>query len=146
MLEKTLESPLDIKKTKSVNPKGNQPWIFIGRADSLEKTLMLGKIWRQEEKGVQWDGWDGSVVSLNPWTWIWANSRKEWRTRQAGVLQFMGSQRVRHDWVTEKHHHLWEEWGDVVGRGPRAHVGRICCLFTQFYGPNLRGFQSTQWQ
>ena len=59
-LEKTLESPLDCKKIKSVNPKGNQSWIFSGRtdmlrpklqyfgplmwrADSLEKTLMLGK-------------------------------------------------------------------------------------------------------
>ena len=58
--EKTLESLLDCKEIKPVNPKGNQPWIFIGRtdaelrlqhfghlmrkADSLEKTLMLGKI------------------------------------------------------------------------------------------------------
>ena len=60
VLEKTLESPLDSKESKPVNPKGNQPLIFIGRtdaeaeapilwppmrrADSLEKTLMLGKI------------------------------------------------------------------------------------------------------
>ena len=60
MLEKTLESPLDYKEIKSVNPKGNQLRIFIGRtdaeaeapilwppvsnSDSLEKTLMLGKI------------------------------------------------------------------------------------------------------
>ena len=59
MLEKTLESPLDSKEIKAVNPKGSQPWVFIGRtdaeaevpilwpperADSLEKTLMLGKI------------------------------------------------------------------------------------------------------
>ena len=59
MLEKTLESPLDCKEIKPVNPKGNQPWIFIGmtdaeaevpifghqiwRTDSVEKTLMLGK-------------------------------------------------------------------------------------------------------
>ena len=58
VLEKTLESSLDCKNTKLVNPKGNQPWIFIRRTDaeapvlwppdgkshSLEKTLMLGKI------------------------------------------------------------------------------------------------------
>ena len=60
VLEKTLESPLDCKEIKPVNPKGNQPWIFIGRTDaeaeapifghlmkrgdSLEKTQMLGKI------------------------------------------------------------------------------------------------------
>ena len=68
VLEKTLESPLDCKESKPVNPKGNKPWIFIGlmpklqyfahlmwRADSLEKTLMLGKDWRQEEKGTTED-------------------------------------------------------------------------------------------
>ena len=60
VLEKTLENPLDCKEIKPVNPKGNQPWVFIGRtgaeaeasvlghpmrrADSLEKTLMLRKI------------------------------------------------------------------------------------------------------
>ena len=58
MLEKTLESILDFKETKPVNPKGNQPWITAGRTDaevpiltqagSLKKTLMLGKI---EDKG-----------------------------------------------------------------------------------------------
>ena len=69
MLEKTLESLLDCKEKKPVNPKGNQPWIFIGRAvaeapvfghlmrraNSLEKTLMLdtGKDWNQKEKGVE---------------------------------------------------------------------------------------------
>ena len=58
LLEKTLESPLDSKEIQLVNPKGNQPWIFIGRTDaevpilwspdtkanSLEETLMLGKV------------------------------------------------------------------------------------------------------
>ena len=67
MLEKTLESPLDSKEIKSVNPKGNQPWLFIERtdaeakaptlwprmrrADSLEKTLMLGKIEVRKRRG-----------------------------------------------------------------------------------------------
>ena len=73
VLEKTLESPLDCREIKPVNPKGNQSWIFIGRTDaeaetpilwlpagqranSLEKTLMLGKrAGRQEEKGVAED-------------------------------------------------------------------------------------------
>ena len=51
VLEKTLESPLDCKKIQQVHPKADQPWMFIGRtdhlirrADSFEKTLMLGKI------------------------------------------------------------------------------------------------------
>ena len=65
--KKTLESPLDCKEIKPVNPKGNQPWIFTGRtdaeaetpilwppdrrADSLEKTLLLGKIEGRRRRG-----------------------------------------------------------------------------------------------
>ena len=68
VLEKTLESPLDIKEIKPVNPKGNQPWIFIGRTDaeaeapvlwpsdsrtnSLEKMVMLGKIEDRRRRGL----------------------------------------------------------------------------------------------
>ena len=65
VLEKTLESPLDSKEIKPVNPKGNKPWIFlgrtdaeapilgylIGRADSLEKTLMLEKVEGRRRSG-----------------------------------------------------------------------------------------------
>ena len=75
VLEKTLKSPLDCK-IKPVNPKGSQPWIFIGRTDAEAKTPILwppdaksrlfgkdpyaGKDWRQEEKGITEDemvGW-----------------------------------------------------------------------------------------
>ena len=71
VLEKTLESPLDCKEIQPVHPKGDQSWVFIGRTDaeaktsilcpphgkvdSLEKTLMLGGIWGQEEKGMTED-------------------------------------------------------------------------------------------
>ena len=76
VLEKTLESPLDCKEIKPVNPKRNQSWIFIGRTDVEAETLVLwphdvknwligkdpdaGKDWRQEEKGTTEDekvGW-----------------------------------------------------------------------------------------
>ena len=76
VLEKTLESPLDCKEIKPVNPKGNQPWIFIGRTDVEAETPILwppdsknwligkdpdaGKDWGQEEKGMTEDemvGW-----------------------------------------------------------------------------------------
>ena len=79
VLEKTIQSPLNCKKIKPVNLKGNQPWIFIGRTDaeapklwpceelalmwranSLEKTLNAEKDWGQEEKGMTKDeivGW-----------------------------------------------------------------------------------------
>ena len=66
VLEKTLESPLDSKGIKPVNPKGNQPWIFIGRTDAETEAILwppdvknqligknsdTGKDWGQEEKG-----------------------------------------------------------------------------------------------
>ena len=67
MLEKTLQSPLDSKEIKSANPKGNQPWLFIGRTHAETEALILwptdaknwligkdpdaGKDWGQEEKG-----------------------------------------------------------------------------------------------
>ena len=82
VLEKTLESPLDCKETKSVNPKGNQSWIFIGRTDaklklqyfghlmqrtdSLEKTLMQGKIEGRRSRGWQRMRWlDGITDSMD---------------------------------------------------------------------------------
>ena len=78
---RTLESPLDSKKIKPVNPKGNQPWIFIGRTDVETeapilwppdvKSLLIrkdpdaGKDWRQEEKGVTEDEMIGWNTQLN---------------------------------------------------------------------------------
>ena len=44
--------------------------------------------------------WDGRIASLIYWTWIWANSRREWRTEEPGRLESMGSQRVGHDLTT----------------------------------------------
>ena len=51
-------------------------------------------------------GWDGWMASLTQRTWIWANSRKQWRTGKPGPLQSMGLQRVRHNLVTEHHHKI----------------------------------------
>ena len=47
-------------------------------------------------------GWDNQIASPTQWTWIWANSRRQWRTEKPGVLQPMGSQRVGHNSVTEQ--------------------------------------------
>ena len=57
-----------------------------------------GKDWRGEGDNRGWDGW---MVSLIQWRWIWVNSGSWWWTGRPGVLWFMGLQRVRHDWVTE---------------------------------------------
>ena len=59
--------------------------------------------WEGLEAGGKGDdrGWDGWMASLTWWTWVWVNSGSWWWTGRPGVLRFMGSQRVRHDWVTE---------------------------------------------
>ena len=59
-----------------------------------------GKDWGQEEKGDD-RGWDGWMTSLTQWTWVWVDSRSWWWTGRPGVLRFIGSQRVRHDWATK---------------------------------------------
>ena len=80
VLEKTLESPLDSKEIKPVNPKGNQPWIFIGRTDAEAEAPMLwpvdskswligkdpdaGKDWGQPEKRVQKMRWLDDITDL----------------------------------------------------------------------------------
>ena len=46
-------------------------------------------------------GWDGWMASLTRWTWVWVNSGSWWWAGRPGVLQFMGSQRIRHNWETE---------------------------------------------
>ena len=51
-------------------------------------------------------GWDGWMASLTQWTWIWANSWRWWRTGRTGVLQSVGSQRVRHCLVTKQKQHV----------------------------------------
>ena len=56
-------------------------------------------------------GWDGWMASLTRWTWVWVNSRSWWWTGRSGMLRFMGSQRVRHNWVTELN---WTELGNEV--------------------------------
>ena len=72
---------------------------LMWRVDSLEKTLMLGGIGAGGEGDVR--GWDGWMASPTWCTWVWVNSGSWWWTGRPGVLRFMGSQGVRHDWVTE---------------------------------------------
>ena len=90
VLEKTLESPLDHKEIKPVNPQGNQSWIFTGRTDAEAETPILwppdAKNWLVGKKPWCWErmkagegndrGWDGWMASLTQWTWVWTNSKK----------------------------------------------------------------------
>ena len=72
---------------------------LIRSADSFEKTLMLGKIEGRRRKGRQRMGWLDGITDSSPWVWV--NSGSWWWTGKPGMLQFMGSQRVRHNWATE---------------------------------------------
>ena len=69
------------------------------RVDSLEKTLMLGGIGGRRRRGRQRMRWLDGIT--NSWMWVWVNSGRWGWTGRPGVLRFMGSQRVRHDWATE---------------------------------------------
>ena len=86
---------------------------LLWRVDSLEKTLMLGKIEGRRSRGWQ-RGWHGWMTSPTRWTWVWIDSGSRWWTGRPGVLQFMGWQRVGHDWVTELN------WTDRLNRASQA--------------------------
>ena len=113
MLEKTLESPLDCKeiqsKRKSVLNIHWKDWCWSWNSNTLatwyEELTHLKRPWWWERlrAGGEGDdrGWDGSVASPTQWTWVWINSRNWWWTGKPGMLQFMGLQRVRHNWATE---------------------------------------------
>ena len=79
---------------------------LMQRVDSLEKTLMLGGSGGRRKGGQQRMRWCW-MASPTRWTWVWVNSGSWWWTGRPGVLQFMGSQRVGHDWVTELNELNW---------------------------------------
>ena len=119
MLDKTLERPLDCKEIKPVNPKGNQPWIFIGRTDAEVETPILwppdakswligkdpdaGKDWKQEEKRA-------TEVEMI----VWHHQLNEHVFEQTpgngegqGSLEYCSpwGHRVGHNWATEQQQH-----------------------------------------
>ena len=96
--------PLDIKGIQSLERLmlklklqyfGHLMW----RNDSFEKTLMLRKIEGRRRRVDR--GWDSWMASPTQWTWVWASSGSWWWTGRPDVLQSMGSQRFRHNWVIE---------------------------------------------
>ena len=114
-LRRLFESPLDCKEIqpsilKEISPRCSLEGLMLKlklqyfghlmrRADLLEKTLMLGGIGGRRRRDNR--GWDDWMASPTRWAWVWVNSGSWWWTGRPGVVWFMGSQRVRHDWVTE---------------------------------------------
>ena len=98
VLEKTLESPLNCKEIKAVNPKGNQLWIFIARTNAeaailwppdMKNWLIRIRSWCWERLKVGWEGddrgWDHWMASPTQWSWVWVNSGSLWWTRKPGA-------------------------------------------------------------
>ena len=139
VLEKTLESPLDCKEIRPVNPKGNQSWIFFGRTDVEAETPILWprdmknrlirkhpdaeRDWRQKEKGTTKDetvGWHH---------WLDGHEFEQ----ALGVDDGQGSlaccspccHRVRHDWVTELN------WCQQYLVTLQSHLSNVLETFTQ---------------
>ena len=148
VLEKPLENPLHCKEIQLVHPKGNQSWTLIGRTDAEVETPILwppdGKNWltgkdlddqleRLKEGGEGDDSrWDGWMASPSPWTWVWVGSGSWWWTGKPGVLQYMGSQRVAHNWATELN------WSEYIWLHPIIRLGKGLTLW--YYSGHLSGF------
>ena len=115
VLEKTLKSPLDCRRSnqsiqKEISPGFSLEGLMLKLksntlATSCKELTHLKRPWCWERlrAGGEGDnrGWDGWMASPTQWTWVWVNSRSWWWTGRLGVLRFMGSQRVRHDWANE---------------------------------------------
>ena len=113
VLEKTLESPLDCKEIQSIlkeiSPVHWKDWCWSWNSNILapwcKELTHLKRPWCWERLKAGGEGdhrrWDGWIASQTQWAWVWVNSRSWWWTGRPGVLWIMGSQRVRHDWVTE---------------------------------------------
>ena len=120
VLEKTLESPLDNREIKPVNPKGNQPWIFIGRTDAeaeastfwppYAKSQLIGKdpeCWERLKAGGEggdrgWDGWMASWSQLDmslSKLWEMVKDREVWHAAVHGVAK---NQTWLSDWTTTR--------------------------------------------
>ena len=82
-------------------------------------------------------GWDGWLASRTWWTWVWVNSGSWWWTGRPGVLQFMGSQRVGHDWVTELN---WTDVHFYVELTPRSRNAGPSIIYTFSFIDTVKQF------
>ena len=80
-------------------------WNSNTSATSCEELTHWKRLWYWDGLGAGGEGddkgWGGWMASPTWWTWVWVNSGNWWWTRRPGMLQFMGLQRVGHNWATE---------------------------------------------
>ena len=106
---------------------------LMRRANSLGKSLMLGKIEGRRRRGHQRLRWlDASLVQ---WTWTWANFGKWWRIGRPGLLQFMPSQRTRHNCATE------QRYMHIQAYACSLYIYVILCIF-KYLTINLKNILS----
>ena len=131
VLEKTLESPLDCKEIRTVHPRGNQFWVFIGRTDAEIEALIL---WPPDAKsqfmGKDPDagknraregakrGWDVRMASLTQWTWILSKLREIAKDRKVWCVAVHG--------VTKSQTQLSEWTTTTAFKGSDLSLGRVC--------------------
>ena len=137
VLEKTLESPLDIKQIQPVKSVLNvhwKDWCWSWNSNTLvtwcEELTHWEKPWCWERLKAGGEGdrrrWDGWVASSIQWTWVWVISRSWWWTGRPGVLQSMGLQGVRHNWATELNWKLPDvQTGFRKGGGTRDQIANV---------------------
>ena len=116
---------------------------LMWRVDSLEKLWCwegLGAGQERDDRGL--DGW---MASLTRWTWVWVNSGNWWCTGKPGVLWFMGSQRVGHDWATDL---IWTDL--IVLSSPRSSASvqlvlcENCAICRCHFDTSVEGVGGTQ--
>ena len=128
-------------------------WSWNSRtlATSCQELTHWKRLWCWEALGAGGEGdnrgWDGWMASPTRWTWVWVNSGSWWWTGRPGVLRSIGSQRVRHDWVTELNwtdRHSWKRiftklaWLKSITENWYRFQGHLNIQFHQIINPHRR--------
>ena len=131
MLEKTLESPFYSKQIKPVNFKGNQPWMCILKdywwswsSSTLTTCCEEPTHWKKpcywERLRVGGEGgdreWNRWMASLNQWTWVWPDSKRQWRTGKLDMLKSMGITKSWTPWQLNNNNS--KKWKDEASSCP----------------------------
>ena len=110
--------------------------------------------WERLKAGGEGDnwGWDGWMASLTQWTWVWVSSGSCWWTGKPGVLQSMGSQRVRDNWATEQQQRQEQADGNIQRKiplgcaepntGRKGKRGGICIRFYKYQEEMLETYEA----